>query len=238
MNNLLNEMLEKIAASWDGCMCDAPGEAVDVGADLRRAFAKVCESAAFNSAQQVTNIAPSTAPVSGDLASIDTPEFQEMAAEWFNHDDAETAFSGPHWQRMVAHIDGKARTAVAAAKAPACHHVASATGELPALPRAWHSYQTSSDSEFAATWASAYTADQMRGYAKLAIESGVAPSAVEKLNAARLQCLIDHSHNGQFELISQKWHLTDPRGRSAGSGATKIDAIDEALARTAKLRLY
>lgn len=33
------EALEAIAASWDGCTYDAPGETIDIGADLRRAFA-------------------------------------------------------------------------------------------------------------------------------------------------------------------------------------------------------
>lgn len=37
----LTGALEQIAESWDGCMYDAPGETVDIGADLRRAFAKV-----------------------------------------------------------------------------------------------------------------------------------------------------------------------------------------------------
>ena len=40
---------------------------------------------------------------------------------------------------------------------------------LPELPRAWHSYKTSSESDFAADWKSAYTEDQMREYALAAI---------------------------------------------------------------------
>jgi len=48
---------------------------------------------------------PATTGASTATASIDTPEFQEMMAEWFNHDDAETAYSGIHWERIVNHIN-------------------------------------------------------------------------------------------------------------------------------------
>jgi len=42
--------------------------------------------------------------------------------------------------------------------------------ELPELPRAQHSHQTSSESDFGATWASLYTADQMKAYALAALK--------------------------------------------------------------------
>lgn len=33
-------VLDSVASEWDGCMCDAPGGEIDVGAALREAFPK------------------------------------------------------------------------------------------------------------------------------------------------------------------------------------------------------
>lgn len=32
-------LTEQVAESWDGCQYDAPGESLDIGASIRRAFA-------------------------------------------------------------------------------------------------------------------------------------------------------------------------------------------------------
>lgn len=42
----MDEALEKIAESWDGCMYDAPGAMLDIGASLREQFADLRTSAA------------------------------------------------------------------------------------------------------------------------------------------------------------------------------------------------
>jgi hypothetical protein len=44
MEEKFSDALEQIAKSWDGCMYDAPGETMDIGASLRRQFKQLGSS--------------------------------------------------------------------------------------------------------------------------------------------------------------------------------------------------
>lgn len=44
MDEKLKMKLEEIAASWDGSECDAVGETLDIGAQLRKQFAALAAS--------------------------------------------------------------------------------------------------------------------------------------------------------------------------------------------------
>jgi hypothetical protein len=60
-------------------------------------------------------------------------------------------------------------------------------------------------------------------------ESVAAPAqAGDARDARRLDLLLDIS-GFHFEIINQEWYLLDARGRIAGKGATKRDAIDAAM---------
>jgi hypothetical protein len=61
--------------------------------------------------------------------------------------------------------------------------------------------------------------------------AGAATTSEDARDAARLDLLLDIS-GFHFEIIDQKQHLLDARGRIAGIGATKREAIDAALRAT------
>lgn len=98
------------------------------------------------------------------------------------------------YDRAIARAAWQARAALDSRAQPV------AAGELPPLPKAEHSYQASSDSEFASNWKSAYTADQMRAYGQQCEKAGY------------------NSRNPEVDaLIVEKWDLEERLKQCADS---------------------
>ena len=65
-------------------------------------------------------------------------------------------------------------------------------------------------------------------YRTALLRHGGASSTPEAPDTRRLDLLL-RSDGFRFELVNQQQHLLDPRGRIAGKGFTKREAIDDAL---------
>jgi hypothetical protein len=99
MEEKFSDALEQIAKSWDGCMYDAPGETMDIGASLRRQFKQLgsFSAQAAPQAYPAAELAPAT-PVykAADLKAAPDAVRDAALEEAISVCEAEAIPNDPH----------------------------------------------------------------------------------------------------------------------------------------------
>lgn len=164
--------LEKICESWDGCMFDAPGEMVDIGADLRRQFAAIVAQPAEQA---------------GAGSILDDSDFLELLCK-FHHESSCEEFDQAEYtatrNKLITCIDSRPRQVVQ--RSPDTEQ------ELPPLPTACGILTPQRTV--------VYNAGQMHDYA-LAALAQQAPATVRDAERFRLAIALDDNAEMLYSVV-------------------------------------